>query len=413
MKNIVPTTASLKNRPFGFSALNFAGNLFPSKPDLSEDYILNAAMNSTGLENWGSNSFLEGMRELLNACNKEAKLHYFGRQFLQKGCIRAVKDRLRLQHAFQKNQEILNTPIEKPVFILGLPRTGTTFLQNLLFQNNHFRHLHYWEQVAIGPQPTQKNLKDNYIINSCESFVDKLKIIAPEFFIAHEINPYGPEECNGLMERNFTSIIYFMFRNIPSYINWFLTHDMTETYRYHKQQLQFSGYHFNQKQWVLKAPVHLFFLKYLFKIYPDARIIHLHRDPLEILPSMASLVVISRQIHSNHVNSEETANQIMGWVNKIIINSIAYRDKTNSNQFLDLAYTDLVEDPMNTLNHIYKWLKLDISKEIQSDTSTWLKNSRRKRVGNNHVYSLEQFKLSKSKIRNEFDQYYDWYKNFI
>ena len=107
MITTVPTTASLKKRPFSFSALNFAGNLFPSKPDLSEDYILNAAMNSTGLENWGSNSFLEGMRELLNACNKEAKLHYFGRQFLQKGCIRAVKDRLRLQHAFQKNQEIL------------------------------------------------------------------------------------------------------------------------------------------------------------------------------------------------------------------------------------------------------------------------------------------------------------------
>ena len=407
------TTASLKKRPLSFNTLNLAGSLFPSKPDLSEQYILNAAMNSTSFNNWGSNSFQEGMRKLLNSSIKEAKLHFFGRQFLQKGCIRAVKDRIRLQKAFQKNQEILNTPIEKPVFILGLPRTGTTFLQNLLFRNDQFRHLHYWEQVAIGPQPTHKNLQDNYIIKSCVSFVDKLKTIAPEFFIAHEINPYGPEECNGLMERNFTSIIYFMFRNIPSYMEWFQAHDMTETYDYHKQQLQFLGYHFSKKQWVLKAPVHLFFLKYLFKTYPDARIVHLHRDPLEVIPSMASLVVISRQIHSNHVSVQETANQILDWVRKIITNSIAYRDETDSDQFLDLAYTDLVKDPLNTINQIYKWLGVDINNEIQSDISSWLENSKRKRVGKAHHYSLEQFNLTEKIIQNEFNHYYDQYADYI
>ena len=409
----MPTTASLRKRPLSFNTLNLAGSLFPSKPDLSEQYILNAARDSTGLENWGSNNFLEGMRELLNSSIKEAKLHFFGRQFLQKGCIRAVKDRIRLQKAFQKNQEILNTPIEKPVFVLGLPRTGTTFLQNLLFQDDHFRHLHYREQVAVGPQPTHENLQDNYIIKSCVSFVENLKTIAPEFFIAHEINPYGPEECNGLMERNFTSIIYFMFRNIPSYIDWFQTHDMTETYDYHKQQLQFLGYHFKKKQWVLKAPVHLFFLKYLFKTYPDARILHLHRDPLELVPSMASLVVISRQIHSNHVDAEETADQILDWVRKIITNSIAFRNEYGSDQFLDLSYNELVRDPMNTLTQIYKWLGVNINNEIQSNISSWLENSKRKRVGNAHHYSLEQFNLTEKIIQNEFSHYYDRYAYFI
>ena len=243
--------------------------------------------------------------------------------------------------------------------------------------------------------------------------VEKLKTITPEFFIAHEINPYGPEECNGLMERNFTSIIYFMFRNIPSYMEWFQAHDMTETYDYHKQQLQFLGYHFRKKQWVLKAPVHLFFLKYLFKTYPDARIVHLHRDPLEVIPSMASLVVISRQIHSNHVSVQETANQILDWVRKIITNSIAFRDETDSDQFLDLAYTDLVKDPFNTLTQIYKWLGVDINNEIQSDISSWLKNSKRKRTGKAHNYSLEQFNLTETKIQNEFNHYYDRYEDYI
>ncbi|HIC37469.1 MAG TPA: hypothetical protein EYO80_07300, partial [Candidatus Marinimicrobia bacterium] len=138
----------------------------PSKPSLSEQYILDAARTSTGLQDWGSDSFLEGMHMLLESSLNEARLHHFGRKFLQKGCIRAVKDRLRLEKVVKDNPDILNTPIEKPVFILGLPRTGTTLLQNLFFQDDRFRHLHYWEQVAIGPQPAPDNLKDNYIIDS-------------------------------------------------------------------------------------------------------------------------------------------------------------------------------------------------------------------------------------------------------
>jgi hypothetical protein len=196
-------------------------------------------------------------------------------------------------------------------------------------------------------------------------------------------------------------------------MDWFQNHDMTETYNYHKKQLQYLGYHFRKKQWVLKAPVHLFFLKYLFKTYPDARIVHLHRDPLELIPSMASLVVISRQIHSNHVNAEETANQILNWVRKIITNSIAFRDETNSDQILDLAYTDLVKDPLNTLIQIYKWLGIDINNETQSNISDWLGNSKRKRIGKTHQYSLEQFNLTETKIQDEFNHYYDRYADYI
>ena len=128
---------------------------------------------------------------------------------------------------------------------------------------------------------------------------------------------------------------------------------------------------------------------------------------------MASLVVISRQIHSNHVSVQETANQILDWVRKIITNSIAFRDETDSDQFLDLAYTDLVKDPFNTLTQIYKWLGVDINNEIQSDISSWLKNSKRKRTGKAHNYSLEQFNLTETKIQNEFNHYYDRYADYL
>ena len=128
---------------------------------------------------------------------------------------------------------------------------------------------------------------------------------------------------------------------------------------------------------------------------------------------MASLVVISRQIHSNHVDAEETADQILDWVRKIITNSIAFRNEHGSDRFLDLSYNELVRDPMNTLNQIYNWLGVNINNEIQSNISSWLENSKRKRVEKAHHYSLEQFNLTEKIIQNEFSHYYDRYAYYI
>ena len=407
------STASVVKRPLKFKVINFLGKIATSRPNLSKQYLIDAACKSTGLDDWGSENFMIGLNKLLSSAKYEANLHFFGRQFLQKGCIRSIKDRLRLQSAFKKNPEILKLSIKNPIFIIGFPRTGTTFLQNLLFQDNRFRHLHYWEQVAVGPQPTPMNLNENYIIKSCTSFVNKLKMIAPEFFIAHEINANGPEECNGLMERNFSSIIYFMFRNLPSYMEWFKNNDMTETYDYHKMQLQFLGYHFKKKQWVLKAPVHLLFLKYLFKTYPDAKILFMHRDPVKVIPSMASLGVISRQIHSDYVNPDETASQFLDLMSHNMYSSIQFRKEFGESQFLDISYKKLVKDTSNILQGIYNWLEIELNQNLKEKISNWLKISRQKHSKNSHIYTLDQFNLSKTKISNKFEFYYDNYADYL
>jgi len=404
---------SRQPRPFKFNAANFIGSFFPSKPSLSEQYILDTALNSTGLNDWGSDSFLEGLRVLLDASQKEAKLHYVGREFLQKECIRAVKDRLRLEQAVNDNPDINNSSIKKPVFILGLPRTGTSLLQNLFFQDTRFRNLHYWEQIAIGPQPTPENLQNNYILDACIANMNEFSKIAPEFISAHEINPAGPEECNGLMARDFSSILFFMFRNIPTYLEWFQNQDMTSTYEYHKLQLKYFGYNFKGMRWVLKAPIHLLFLEYLFKVYPDAQIIQMHRDPLDVVPSMASLGTISRGIYSNNVNEIETAQQFLELTAHNIDQSILYRQTAAKNQFLDVSYSELVNDTMGTMKTIYTWLGVDFNASTQAIMSNWLAKSKSKRKGKLHQYSLEQFNLSRVKIRNRFENYYETYSEYL
>ncbi len=400
-------------RPFKFNAANFIGSFFPSKPVLSEQYILDTATNSTGLTDWGSDSFLEGLRMLLSSSKKEAKLHYVGREFLQKESIRAVKDRLRLEKAVNDNPDIHNNCIKKPVFIIGLPRTGTSLLQNLFFQDSKFRNLHYWEQIAVGPQPTPENIQNNYILDACIANTHKFREIAPEFFSAHEINPAGPEECNGLMARDFSSILFFMFRNIPTYLEWFKNKDMTRTYEYHKQQLKYLGYYFKGMRWVLKAPVHLMFLQYLFKVYPDAQIIQMHRDPLDVVPSMASLSSISRGIYSNELNEIETVQQYLELTAHNIDRSILYRQTTEKSQILDVPYSELVNSTMETMNYIYTWLGVDFNSSTKKVMLNWLEKSKSKRKGKLHQYSLEQFNLSKAKIRNRFDNYYETYSEYL
>ncbi len=402
-----------RSRPFKFTAINFLGSFFPSKPSLSQQYILDTALNSTGLKEWGSESFLEGMHMLIDSCKKEAKLHYIGRELLQKECLRSVKDRLRLEKAFKDNPDILNSRIEKPVFILGLPRTGTSLLQNLFFQDIRFRSLHYWEQVAIGPQPTPENLQNNYILDGCIKNVNEFRKTAPEFLSAHEIYPSGPEECNGLMARDFSNILYFMFRNIPTYMEWFKNKDMTSTYEYHKKQLKFLGYHFKRMRWVLKAPVHLLFLKYLFKVYPDAQTIQLHRDPLDVVPSMASFSSISRYIHSNEVNEIETAQQFLDLTAHNINQSILYRQSRETNQILDISYAELVNNKIGTMKNIYTWLGVDFDSNTEKIMSNWLEKNKLERKGNSHQYSLEQFNLSKDQIRDRFDNYYEIYSDYL
>ena len=188
---------------------------------------------------------------------------------------------------------------------------------------------------------------------------------------------------------------------------------MTSTYEYHRYQLQYLGYHFKGKRWVLKAPIHLLFLRYLFEVYPDARIIQLHRDPLKVIPSMCSLVAMSRAIHSNHVNITETAKQLLELMSININRSIAYRDSISPDQILDISFTELVENTMATINRIYTWLMEDFKPETETAMSSWLHQSRLKRSGKPHKYSLDQFGFNDAQIQDCFAQYYERYADYL
>ena len=400
-------------RPFLFRLVNTLGKNVHFYPKITVENILHTAKIKTGLSDWGNNSFIENLQILIDSCIREADLNYIGRITLFRTCVQAVMDRLTIHDYWKKESSQINTDIVKPIFILGLPRTGTTLLQNLLACDANIRPLYYWEQAQVSSPPTPESILDNPIIHQAEKDVRRLKWVASDFISAHEVNPRGVEECNGLMNREFVNILHFMFRNVPTYMDYLLNIDMSDMYRFHKIQLQYFGKNFTDKKWMLKAPAHLAFLPFLFKIYPDAIILHMHRDPIHSVPSMCSLAAISRSLMSNTVDVGLISKQWPELMQKIMKKSIHQRENLADKKIVDIQYQQLIEDPLRMVRDIYKIFEMDYSTEFENKMKLWLKNSKKRRKKNPHVYSIEQFGLTKQQIQKMFSDYYDRYNEFI
>ena len=180
-----------------------------------------------------------------------------------------------------------------------------------------------------------------------------------------------------------------------------------------KLQLQYLGFHFQDNCWLLKAPVHLVCLADLFKIYPDAVILHMHRDPVHSVPSMCSLASISRSLFSDGTDLAVIPKQWSDLMQKIINHSIEQRSNFNEDQFFDIPYNHLVKDPLGTVEWIYKRIGMECSNDLKIGMKSWLEKSNTRRKKNPHFYSMDQFGLDEKSIQKKFSNYYGRYGEFI
>lgn len=400
-------------RPFLFRLINSLGNSFNSYAKINAVKILDSARNAAGSTDVGTDSFIENMKVLIDSCKREAEMNLIGRITLHRTCVQAIRDRLIIQSHLKKEPGILKTEINKPIFVLGMARTGTTLLQNLIACDPNIRPLYYWEQAQIGIPPAPEIVHNNPILNRAQKDVARLRWLAPDFMAAHEVNPRGVEECNELMNREFISILHFMFRNVPTYMEWVLSINMSNMYNYHKLQLQYLGYNFPGKRWMLKAQAHLAFLADLFNIYPDAIILHLHRDPVHSVPSMCSLASISRSLLSDKTDLTVIPKQWSDLMQNIINRSIEQRSNFNEDQFFDIPYNHLVNNPLETVEWIYKRIGMECSGEFKIGMNSWLEKSKTRRNKNPHHNTMDQFGFDEKSIQKKFSNYYDRYGEFI
>ena len=373
---------------------------------LSPDVALNAegllekAAAQTGLTDFGDDSYREPYNILLQSLQDEACLNTQGVILMQRTILRLLAIRLRTEEAFTSYPEMADTPIERPLYILGFPRTGTTLLHNLLSCDPASRWLRLWE--GLYPAPAPESLDDDPRVAKSKEFVTGFEKIAPLLASAHKLNATGPEECLWLIEHTFADFIFELRANIPSYSRWLSQHEADPVwYLYYRRQLQMLSWKCRGSHWVCKAPRHLSGLSGLLSVFPDARIVQTHRSAESVLPSICSLCEITRSAASNLVDKVAIGTHWHQRLLEVGRRSAEVRSASDAEQFIDVQYNDLVTDPIGTVHQIYEHHGYSYSDSFENRMKLWLADNRQYKHGP-HRYSLEEFGLDAEVVRRDF-----------
>nr|VFJ64437.1 MAG: Sulfotransferase family protein [Candidatus Kentron sp. FW] len=370
---------------------------------LDEDALLEKAMRQTGLSDFGGDTFREPFQILLKSLREEARLSVAGVVIMHNTMARLLTNRLLTEQAFADEPSMGDTPIERPLYVIGLPRTGTTLLHNLLACDPNARWLHLWE--GLYPAPSPKSLENDPRILRSEEWTASFEKVAPLLPIAHKLQPRGPEECFWLMENTFTDLIFELRARVPGYSEWLIANEANaDIYRYYRRQLQMLSNHCRGRHWVFKAPRHLPGLAGLLAVFPDACIVQTHRDATEVLPSLCSLCEILWSAVSDDVDKYAIGAHWLQRFGKIVEQTHKTYSIAKPGQILDIRYVDLMRDPIGTVRRIYDHHGYEYSPEFEIDMRGWLANNRQHKYGL-HRYTLEEYGLNAAKLKRDLHDY--------
>ena len=370
--------------------------VLPEAP-LSVDALKQSAERLTGLSDWGEFPFEEGLAAILDSCRQDLQLKYLGRLVLRKGLLQTLVNRLCTQAAWKEDPAIAQRAIRRPFVVLGLPRTGTTLLHNLLSLDPASRPLLGWE--AFYPAPIRKRgrpIADRRQAE-CERNDWMFRRFLPQVAVAHDFAPNGPEECAWLLTNSYLPPTLLDVGQ-QSYREWqaSVSDDyLVGAYRLHQRQLQILQGADTQQRWALKAPTHLYGLHGLMTVYPDAVAIQTHRDPNAVVGSSASL--ISRGMPDDSPRRACLGEEMLRSLEVSWNRGMAVRKQLPAGRIIDVRYDDLIADPMEALRRIYASAGETIPDEMERRVANWLVDHPQHARGK-HAYSLEQFGVTTDEV---------------
>jgi len=379
--------------------------------DLSEDGLLDTAVTQTGLTDWGPGEFLPALRRLLGSLETEANLSQRGRELCRRKLVHHLATRLRVQENHAKaGRAISQQPIVRPLMVVGFPRTGSTILQSLLALDPRARSLKFWE--LYSPYAPDRELEPGETDGRLVAAAAFVETRPQKLQQAHEVSVHEPEECNWLLKLTFAQWRFYMFFRIPSYMSWLVEQPLIEQYRYYRSQLQLLlwqrpcpvGGHL-----VLKNPNHFGFLEALLAAYPDARIVHVHRDMRSVIASTCSLRRHNQSTYAETVDPITVGREVVPTMVRFIERGMQARSAARQGQILDLPYNAFIGDPVSTIRLIYCHFGLEMTPELETKLTAWLvreSESERPR----HKYELAEFGLDGKTIDDTFAFYSEHFK---
>lgn len=369
--------------------------------------MMAAAAAETGLNDFGPEPFVEPLERFLESVTSEAHLNQIGAMAVQGDVHRFLTNRLRFQEDLNRHPEILDENVADPIVITGLPRTGTSKLQRMISADPGVQALLVWRLLFPAPLPGTTAGHPDPRIAVARQFTGMLDNF-PDFQAAHPTQFNEVDEDLLLFEMTFESVVStFRFR-MPSYLEWVLSRPLDHTYAYVKnilQYLQWQDGGRRDRPWVLKTPVHIGYLDIVAAMYPQATVVHCHRDPVTVVPSFTRAVEASRRIGSDYVDGAELGTeQLLLW-SEMADRNLLLRDKLGSAlTIVDVAYEQIRDDPLAAISRIYEAHGLTVTGKARQAMERWSAENPQHRHGQ-HRYSLDQFELDKDRIRQAFEPY--------
>jgi Sulfotransferase family len=365
-------------------------------PDLIE-----TAKRRCRLDDFGEGDFFEALSRLLESCQREARLNLIGKIALRTDVLQTLCSRLQMERDRQLYPKIAQQEIREPLFIVGLPRSGTTLLHSLLAADPEHRCPLMWEvRSPTPPTVADEKRRIQRATRSCKFF----NWLAPSFRYVHAVGAEVPQECISLMTPTFMSDQFDAMYYVPSYRAWFFQQDLRPAYEYHLRFLQHLQFRRAARRWILKAPTHMFAMPALLSVYPDALFVQTHRTPIDAMASVSSLVTILRSAFSGAVDPVTVCREAIDYWSETMERFLNERNRLASKRICDVEYDEISRNPIAAVRRIYDHFGWSLSQQAEQRMHTQVASHAQRQPGN-HRYHLSQFGFTAEEVLSAFAPY--------
>jgi hypothetical protein len=354
-----------------------------------------------------------GLEAALEAIEAEADLTDEGRD----RAINQFRDNLSRLAAIEADRrahpEIADVQIDRPVFILGLPRCGTSLLHALIGSDTAVRTPLSWEVAMPSPPPEAATFDhdpraqafDDYVAaNFSGKWADVMK--------AHPIGARIPQECGMILETSFQGLNPVMMFRMPGFYRWYLQSDTRFAYQVHRMWLQHLAWHNPRKRWVVKVQEHAYHIPELLAAYPDAMFVQPHRDPVTVMASISRLIEVIRSVSFDHQDRAALGEELLHLWHDGQARMMAVRQERPDLPIHDMRYLDLAADPVGAVRRVYDFAGIEFTPETESGVRGWLAANPADKHGR-HTYALEDYGLTKERVQSVYADYIDAYRAYL
>ena len=363
-----------------------------------------SAVKAVGLDDFGTDddNYVEALSVLLESYRRDADLTALGSKMSRFFLRNALVARLLSEASWKQHPGYVDVPVTAPMFVTGLPRTGTTALHRLLCGDPRHQGLELWLAEFPQPRPPRETWPQNPVFAQLDARFKKAHEENPDYTGLHYMTADEVEECWQLLRQSVHSVSYETLAHVPTYAQWLSRQDWTPPYQRHRRNLQLIGLNEPEKRWVLKNPSHLFALDALFATYPDALVIQCHRPAETIMASMCSLAQHTTQGWSNtFVGPTIGADELDTWA-RGLERFNAVRATQNPAQFCDVDYATLIRDPIGTVADIYKHFGIELSDDARAAIECTDEESKQGPRAPKHEYALADYGLTTDQVKERF-----------